>query len=289
MEGAMKLNRESTSKPGIKRKAVAVPIDEERGGGIGLMLVLVALLLAMAVVIGGILAQPASAEPAESCAAAPRLVDGERLDYEVHFGSIPAGHAQLVVEEVPTSDGGIYRIKSTARSNDVVSLFFPVRDEIVAEVDAETYATLRFDKRLREGPFKRDESFIYGDDGIVRSGDRTFEIEPGTRDILSALYYVRGMDLEVGDRVAVRAFEGGKSYDALVDVLRRERVETDCGDYECLVVRPQVMEGPFAKTGDMLIWLTDDCLKLPVMLKSRVSVGSFVARLVSWRERGESS
>lgn len=212
--------------------------------------------------------------------AKPLLIDGERLEFEIRYGAIPAGSASLEVKGRSTSEGDVYRIVSRARSNDAVSLFFEVNDVVVSEVDAETAVPLFFEKRLREGPFKRDEWAVYEPAGVVRTEEDEYRIEPGTRDILSALYYVRGHELEVGDEVVVKAFEGGKNYDARVKVLRRERVETGGRDYACIVIEPDIAEGAFAKTGKLLIWLTDDALKIPVLMKSKVAIGSFVARLV---------
>ncbi len=221
--------------------------------------------------------EPQATPPPE---ARPLLIDGEKLDFEILYGAIPAGRASLEVKGRATSDGEVYRIVSRAQSNDMISLFFEVDDVIVSEVDAETLLPVFFEKRLREGPFERDEWAVYEPGGVVKTEKREYDVEPGTRDILSALYYVRGYDLEVGDEVIVKAFEGGRSYDARIRVLRRETVRTGQGDYECLVIEPDIVEGAFAKTGRMLIWLTDDALKMPVLMKSKVAVGSFVARLV---------
>jgi hypothetical protein len=212
--------------------------------------------------------------------AKPLLIDGEKLEFEILYGVMPAGRASLEVKGRKTSEGDVYRIVSTARSNDVVSLFFEVNDVLVSEVDAETADPVFFEKRLREGPFKKDEWAVYEPGGVVRTKKREYEVEPGTRDILSALYYVRGHDLEVGDEVIIKAFEGNKSYDARIRVLRREKVSTDQGDYDCLVIEPDIVEGAFAKSGKLHIWLTDDDLKIPVLMKSKIAIGSFVARLV---------
>ncbi len=242
---------------------------------VGLVGMVLVLLLATGVEAGHPEPQATSASEVR-----PLLIDGEKLEFEIFYGAIPAGRASLEVKGRVTSNGEVYRIVSRARSNDVISLFFEVDDVIVSEVDAETLVPLFFEKRLREGPFERDEWAVFEPMGVVRTDKREYRVEPGTRDILSALYYVRGHDLKVGDEVVVKAFEGGKSYDARIRVLRKETVSTGRGDYDCLVIEPDIVEGAFAKTGKMLIWLTDDALKIPVLMKSKVAVGSFIARLV---------
>jgi hypothetical protein len=211
--------------------------------------------------------------------AKPLLIDGEKLEFEILYGAIPAGRASLEVTSLRAPEGDVFRIVSTARSNDAVSLFFKVDDRLVAEVDAQTADPISFEKRLREGPFKRDERARY-ESGIVRTNKSTYEVEPGTRDILSALYYVRGQDLKVGDEIILKAFEGGTNYDARVRVLKRERVSTGGRDYDCLVLEPDIYEGAFGKAGGLHIWVTDDALKVPVLVKSKVAIGSFIARLI---------
>jgi hypothetical protein len=267
-----------------KPRALTLPVEESGRANIKnififLMVSLVGMVLVLLLGTGVEAGHPEpQANPTSDTK--PLLIDGEKLEFEILYGAIPAGRASLEVKGRSTSDGEVYRIVSRARSNDVISLFFEVDDTIVSEVDAETSAPLYFEKRLREGPVERDERAVYGPRGVVKTADREYSVEPGTRDILSALYYVRGQDLEVGDEIVVKAFEGGKNYDARIRVLRRETVSTGRGDYDCLVIEPDLVEGAFAKTGRLLIWLTDDALKIPVLMKSKVAVGSFIARLV---------
>jgi hypothetical protein len=229
-------------------------------------------------------AEPSSAAPSGATASLaerdPLLIDGERLTYDIYYGAIPAGEASLEVKSEATASGDIFRITSRARSNDVVSIFYEVDDRVVAEIDARTFEPRRFEKHISEGSLKKSVSIHYDDDGLVRAGAETFRVEPGTRDILSALYYLRGQDLRVGEDVIVRTFENGKCYQARVRVLGREKVSTRRGEFDCLVVEPEIVEGVFAKAGRLVIYLTDDALRLPVLLKSKVKIGSFVAELV---------
>jgi hypothetical protein len=212
---------------------------------------------------------------------APLLIPGECLEFKIRYGSLPAGHARLEVESLEGPGGELYRITSVARSNDFFSLIFEVDDRVTADVDAATYQTRRFEKDLREGPFTKHVVFTCDPEGVVRSGEKCLNSKPGTRDVLSALYYVRGRDLEVGQEIDIETFDNGKIYPARVKVIGEERVTTPAGDFDCLVIEPVVEEGIFAKTGRLVIWVTDDALKIPVLVKSKVSVGSFVAELVS--------
>jgi hypothetical protein len=208
------------------------------------------------------------------------LVDGEKLTFDIYYGSLPAGHASLEVTSTSGEAGDIWRISSSVRSNALVSLFFNVDDRVVSEMDARTLEPTLYEKHISEGRLKKNVRLTYGDNGFVAAGDETFRVEPGTRDVLSALYLLRGQDLRVGEDVIVRTFENSKCYQARVRVLRREKVSTHRGEYQCLVVEPE-LEGGLKKTaGRLLIYLTDDALRLPVLMKSKFKVGSLVAELV---------
>ena len=51
-------------------------------------------------------------------------------------------------------------------------------------------------------------------------------------------------------------------------------------DRECIVVEPIMrVEGIFNQQGRLKIWLTDDQRKMPVLMKSKVLIGSIDARL----------
>ncbi len=67
-----------------------------------------------------------------------------------------------------------------------------------------------------------------------------------------------------------------------VQVLRKERLKTGLGEFNTVVIKPLMKsEGIFNRKGDMVIWLTDDDRHIPVMMKTKIVVGSVVATLVS--------
>ncbi len=214
--------------------------------------------------------------------AQPLLLDGEILKYKIYYAGIPAGFASLRVEQAHDTSEAIFRITSRAQSNEFISLFYEVDDRIVSEFDASRLLPLHFEKTLKEGKHRRHEIIRYTEE--TDSTSKT--VVPGTFDILSALYYIRGEHLEVGKEIPVRVIEGGSSYDAVVKVLRRETVEFGNKTYDCYVIEPEIKEGPFIKEGKILIWLTADHLRLPVLLRSKIAIGNFVAYLIDSHKGG---
>ena len=59
------------------------------------------------------------------------------------------------------------------------------------------------------------------------------------------------------------------------EVLRKEVLSTDIGDFRTIVVRPQALfEGMLKTSGDSLIWLTDDERHFVLKVKTKIKIGS---------------
>lgn len=182
------------------------------------------------------------------------------------------------------------QIRTHASSIGFVDVFYTVRDTLVSTVRAATLLPVRFDKRQREGWFKRDSTYVFDQERqtIARSsGARqvgSLRVPGDVHDILSALYRVRASTLTIGSRVTVTVYEGGKLYTARVNVLRRERVTVPAGSFSCLVVEPVLQsEAIFVQKGRLWIWLTDDARRIPVLMESAIPIGTIRAELTSYQ------
>ncbi len=210
---------------------------------------------------------------------------GEQLVFEIGYGFITAGTATLEVAElVEFEDRPAYRIVSTAESNKFVSSFYPVKDRVESIVDALGIFSWHFDKNLREGNYRSHR--VYSFDQVnhtVVYEDSVHEIAPYVQDALSIMYFVRTQPLKVGTSVFVDSFVDGRHYPLEVKVLEKERIKTKAGEFDCLVVEPVMKAaGIFKHEGKLKVWLTDDRVKMPVLMKSRVLVGSINAELIDY-------
>ena len=210
---------------------------------------------------------------------------GERLKFEIKYGFISAGTATLGIPETVTERGyDCYRIVSLAESNSFFSAFFTVRDIAESYLDMRELVPRRFEKRLSEGDFRAHDIVLFDHDRHValypKRSDQLVPISAGAQDILSSLYYVRMMDLTVGRSTFIDNHADRKNYPLEIKVLRKERVEVPVGRFDCLVVEP-VMRGAglFSHQGRLTVWLTDDAARIPVLMKSKIMVGSITAVL----------
>lgn len=212
---------------------------------------------------------------------------GEYLEFSVSYNIIRAGTATLSVDGIEEIDGhACYKIVSTARSNGFVSTFFEVRDNVQSLMDVRGLFTRKFERHLREGKYVKDEVVLidYGAGLAYYDDGDTVEVRSSSQDALSSLYFVRTLKLDVGEMVAFPNHTGKKNYPMRVRVLGRERIKTPAGRFDCLVVEPRLKSaGIFKHKGKLTVWLSDDAKRIPVQMKSQVTIGSITATLVKWK------
>jgi hypothetical protein len=209
------------------------------------------------------------------------------LNFAVKYGVIRAGDAQLAVQKGERGgEEGAYRFVSTARSSRFFSTFFEVDDRVESVWSPAALVPIRFEKRTREGSYKRDFAYRFDHQHriVVDGKGHAGEILPGSQDILSSFYMVRSRRLAPGDSLQIPTHADGKNYMLTVKVHRRERVEVPAGGFDCLVVEPLLRTaGLFRQEGRLLIWLTEDSRRMPVRMEGSMAVGAIVVELESFR------
>ncbi len=221
---------------------------------------------------------------------------GEELTFKIRYGFIRAGTAKMMVQEHADSLGrNLFKFQSTARSASAFNWIYKVRDVVNSFVNIDSFYSVRFEKKLREGGYEADlftdyypqdslamVDFIRYDDGKVKKRKSySIKVPPFVQDILSSFYYVRLKDLKVGESLYLSNHEKKKVYNLEIIVHRKEKIEVSAGTFKCIVIEPVVRgEGLFKKKGRLHVWLTDDDKKIPVQMKSELFIGSITSELI---------
>lgn len=215
---------------------------------------------------------------------------GERLTYVVSWSNIlDAGTAVMEVKEEKQPNGEkAYLLVSSARSSGLVSKFYKVNDVIESIVDAATMSSLSYKLDQSHGKRKKKRTMTFdpvqGTVTVDEEGKQeTFSTPPGILDPLSSLYYVRTrQDFIVGKPLKVDVNDDGKNWTVEVQTLGREKIKTSFGEFDTIKVKTfPKYEGVFQHKGEIYIWFTDDERKIPVLMKSEITIGSIVATLVA--------
>jgi len=215
-----------------------------------------------------------------------RFPVGERIEYSVTWGGARIGKSVMRVEAIDTIAGvPAYRASLETEGGPP---FYRLHDRLTSWIQPNPFATLRFDQRLRQGGYHRDRRHIMDlkaltytrydlhDDRFVASDDdRDVPIPPGALDDVSYFYFARLSDLEVGKRYEYERYFKEDGNPVVLEVLRRERIRVPAGTFNTIVVRPIIKTGGiFAEGGEAELYLTDDERRIPVRVKTRMSIGS---------------
>lgn len=218
----------------------------------------------------------------------------EELIYSVRWGVIHAGTSSLSVKGVEDVDGhSAYHLVAEAKSAAVIDAFYKVRDRNEAWLDTTQPRSLRYARNIREGSYRIEETValdhttnrytktsyrIDKDRHEVSEGD----ITPNVLDVLSSLYYVRTLPLEVGKSYTFDVHSGKKVWPLVMNVKKRTTVKVRAGKFDCLLVEPALREpGIFVSKGKKLeVWLTADARHLPVLMRSEIFIGHVSAELI---------
>jgi hypothetical protein len=217
---------------------------------------------------------------------------GEKLSYVIKWSAIPVGSAELQVLEGRHETGvPAYLFQVTVRSYPVVDLIYKVRDHIESYADRSMTHALLYKKKQQEGRHKRDivvrfdwnhSTAQYYSKGVH---EKTVTLLPGTFDPLSIFYAFRLTPLRDNLEVEAPVSDGKKCVIGRARVINRERIKVDAGEFDTFLVEPDLQHvgGIFKKGKDakLHLWVTADERRLVVKAKSKVTVGHFVAELVS--------
>ena len=237
-------------------------------------------------------ASPATAEMDDSDGVVGRYVENlafgieEKLSFDINYGFINAGTATLEVANlIEYENRPCYQIISRANSNSFFSTFYKVDDRVESLMDAIGMFSWRFEKNLSEGSYRSHRTYTFDQrNQVVHYKGDTISVAEYVQDALSVLYYIRTQDMKVGDTIYVDNFTDGKHYPLKVVVHKRETMTVEAGTFDCLLVEPMTRSvGLFKQSGKLKIWVTDDRLKMPVLMKSKVVVGSISAELTDYQ------
>lgn len=224
---------------------------------------------------------------------------GETLVYEVSFSKLIfsgiVGDVKLAVSKPADPASNLVEFKAEAVSRGFLPalLGLKVKDiysSVVYEIDLGLQSYRRL---IEEGKKRREQtSVINRDSGRVTYTDRdlsnaraqpTFKEAASPawiQDVLSAIYFVRAQKLNEGDVIPVPISDGGKVYNAEVVVGKGEEMKLALGQFKTVRLDAKVFDGRFLKrSGEMLIWISDDPKRLIVRARVKTSGATVTAEL----------
>ena len=213
---------------------------------------------------------------------------GEKLTFDVKYGFVKAGIATMEIPQKKKISGrDVYHVTFNVNSVPSFDWFYKVRDRYETYMDMEGLFPWRFEQHIREGKYSRDfAAFFDHKKGRAKTSEGEYEIPLYVNDIISAFYLARTFDysnMKPGDKIQLHNFYKDKVYPLDVVFHGTEKIKVEAGTFDCIIVEPLVREGGLFKSeGNILVWLSNDALKIPVRVKTKVIIGSIDAELTAY-------
>jgi len=247
--------------------------------------------LGTALLAGAALATTIAAAANAAAQAEPALVRpdslpfavGERMEYDVKFGIFRVGRASMEVVKIDTIGGEpVFHVVFAVRGR---AIFYSLSDSLQSWFSVRDLTSRRFVQDNDENGDRRVNHYeIHPDRGFYVQNQR--DTVPTTAlplDDASFFYFARTLPLEVGRTYSLPRYFKPDRNPVTLSVLRRETVDTPYGRFAAVAVRPTFKSrGLFSEGGQATVWLSDDAYRIPVAIRTRLSVGSLTMNLRDW-------
>jgi hypothetical protein len=212
-------------------------------------------------------------------AAAPFGV-GEKARYRVGYGvlrGVGSGSMEIVGLEVvrghPT-----YHMQFRLRGGIPGAR---VNNKYDSWMDARGLFSRRFEQDTHEVRFKRQRVREFLPEEMRWTGRTNDRVEAGglptarPQDDTSFLFFIRTLDLEVGEELQFENYWNPDGNPVRIRVLRRETVAVPAGRFNTIVIQPLIQtSGMFSEGGEAEVYLSDDDARILVMIRAKVSFGT---------------
>lgn len=209
----------------------------------------------------------------------------ERLDYNISWENIlRVGTGKITLKRNNNS----YLLEMTARSAKFFDLFFKVRDHFRSIVPLDFSSFRLFEKRIREGRYRRHDHITYDPEhGLVtytKNGEPMpqLSIKPPVFDPFSILFAYR-FTCSKDANCTLTATDGKHVDEVRVKLIKREKIKVKAGTFSTIKVQPvwRRMQGVFRKKkgGHVYIWLEAHPPYRPLKIEADIFLGKVVAEL----------
>jgi hypothetical protein len=225
-----------------------------------------------------ILALPAAAEAADCRALTLRkgarpFTVGETLVYELSSLGVRIGTLTTGVEGPRNGNKGGYTFRVKADTSTFVSTFKKIKARAEAEVAKDLKAALYEEESSEDGVLRALKTKFPPRGGRIGVA-MTLQGEPGAyeldaaadaRDLVSAVYTLRALDLKMGQEFCSQVFGQYRLWKVTGKVAAKERILTPAGEFDTLRIDGLAvrMDDPRVKR-EIHLWLSDDARRLPV-------------------------
>jgi hypothetical protein len=207
------------------------------------------------------------------------LRQGETLEFAANLPKLNSTIANLkiiAVEKKSVGAKGSWHLQAFAHTENPYRMVFELDDQFDSYSDAASMTSLQYEMHLSERGQKADsvQRMLPSLRDAAPPDASAARVLPGTRDPLSMLEYLRGVDWSRATEIRSPVYDGHKLYDVrAVLVGKSAAVSVPAGEFNAMKIEIHVMDdGTEMKDAHFLLYLTNDAARLPVLLEAVLPV-----------------
>ncbi len=221
---------------------------------------------------------------------------GEKLNYNIVYNWgfiwVDAGKVEFKARREWLNGQNVYHFSGTGTSLKKHDWFFKVRDYYNSWARVEDLAPIKYSRNTSEGKYKVNNyyTFDYQENKIYtntwnsekKQEYDTLQMPNCLFDVMTAVYYARTLDLakfKVNEKIPIKMIVDNEVFNLYGRYLGKEILKTrDNKKYNCLKFSMLLVAGTMFKGGeDLLVWISDDENRIPLLVEAKVLVGSVKA------------
>lgn len=222
------------------------------------------------------------------------------LHYEWGMLDSDVGSATVRLDSLTFNGQKAYRCTMHGRTTRIYDLFFKVREDFQSWFTRDGIRPLKFYRHSQEGDYEARNLYVYDWDApepAIRAelytskvGESIVDIPltPCTFDLPTLFYYARNMDFDIidpGRKYPMTFAIDDEVFNVYFILHGRETVKVPgIGTVRTIKFGAKLLEGEvFKGEADMIIWVSDDNNRLPVLFEAPLLVGTAKGRMASYK------
>lgn len=218
---------------------------------------------------------------------------GEVLKFDIKYNWGPvwisAGYVTFETKAIQFGNRPAYQLKASGKSLPSYDWIFKVDNTYESIADRETLQPFRFSQDTHEGGYTTRNSYtfdqqrkrLFTDTWNSKTGAQkdTFLLNKCILDIMSLFYTFRNFNLEpykINDTIPFWCAIDNEVFNLYARYLGKVNLTlSDGSKFRCIKLSGMLVEGTIFKGGeDIIVYLTDDANRVPVLVDAKIIVGS---------------
>lgn len=232
----------------------------------------------------------------------PPFAEGEQINYQVYYNWgfiwLDAGWVEFAVKPAVYNNQEVYHLDARGSSHKSYDWLYKVRDRFQVYLQKDDFQPLWFRRQNYEGGYVVDNKYFFDWDKnkaytFTENSKKPFladtlDIEDCTLDVLSLIYFFRSINLsglKENDTIPVISLIDNEIFNLYIRYLGKEVIEDrNKNKYDCIKFSAFLVEGTIFKGGeDLVVWVTNDENKVPVLVEAKILIGSIKAYMESYK------